>query len=934
MSCDLVVADRSARFAMTPANIGLPYTTSGLLRFFNNLPIHLLKEMFFCAQSLDAEWAERFGMVNRLVGRDNLEATSLELARGIAGKAPLAIQAIKEQLRILEDLQPMSVQAMEQIAELRRRSCESADFSEGWKPLPRDGRQHSAARERCVLTQPRGLKRAKSFAGLHMNHRTRRPFILCATALICSAALGAAPPAGGASSAASLFGFTAEESARQQSLEQRFDSELNPADLSAWMKNLSSQANHVGSPHDKANAEFVREQLKQWGWDAQIEMFYPLYPTLKQHTLELLAPTRFVAALKEPAIPGDATSTRTDAIAPYNVYGADGDITGDLVYLNYGMPDDYKDLARRGVDVKGKIVITRYGVGWRGLKPKLAQEHGAIGCIIYSDPQDDGYAQGDVYPKGGWRPADGVQRGSVADLTLYSGDPLTPGVGATKDAKRLPLSQAKALLKIPVMPISYADAQPLLVALGGPVAPANWRGALPITYHIGPGPAKVHLAISSNWDQTPIYDVIAKIPGSQSPDEWVVRGNHRDGWVFGAWDPLSGHVALLAEAKAIGALLKTGWRPKRTLVYASWDGEEAGLLGSTEWAETHADELRRKAVLYVNTDTNSRGFLLAGGSHTLQRLVNDVAAGVMDPETSVSTEARLRARLLVDGYERGASEREKKIAKVAAGGDLPIAALGSGSDFTPFLQHLGITAVHLAYEGEDEQGGVFHSSYDSFDHYLRFGDPGFVYGIAEAKTVGHVVLRMADAGVLPLQFAGFADTVDGYVSELHGLADQKRKAAEELGKLLDENAFALAGDPTRPVAAPERDPEVPYLDFAPLDNVVARLKKSAKAYDDGYAKLEAGSSKLTVTQSKKLNGLLRGMEGTLMDPRGLPGRDWYKHLIYAPGLYTGYGVKTIPGVREAIEQNQWDLANQYTTITAAVLTTYCERLEQATALLG
>jgi N-acetylated-alpha-linked acidic dipeptidase len=289
---------------------------------------------------------------------------------------------------------------------------------------------------------------------------------------------------------------------------------------------------------------------------------------------------------------------------------------------------------------------------------------------------------------------------------------------------------------------------------------------------------------------------------------------------------------------------------------------------------------------------------------------------------------------LVDGYERGASEREKKIAKVAAGGDLPIAALGSGSDFTPFLQHLGITAVHLAYEGEDEQGGVFHSSYDSFDHYLRFGDPGFVYGIAEAKTVGHVVLRMADAGVLPLQFAGFADTVDGYVSELHGLADQKRKAAEELGKLLDENAFALAGDPTRPVAAPERDPEVPYLDFAPLDNVVARLKKSAKAYDDGYAKLEAGSSKLTVTQSKELNGLLRGMEGTLLDARGLPGRDWYKHLIYAPGLYTGYGVKTIPGVREAIEQNQWDLANQYTTITAAVLTTYCERLEQATALLG
>jgi len=768
-----------------------------------------------------------------------------------------------------------------------------------------------------------------------MHHRIQRPLLLAAFTLLCSATLAATIGAPGArSSGGPLFGFTADESGMQESLEQRFDSDLNPAELSAWMKNLSSEANQVGSPHDKANAEFVRDEFRQWGWDAQIEVFYPLYPTLKQHTLELVAPTKFVAALKEAPVAGDETSSRTDGMGPYNVYGADGDVTGDLVYVNYGMPDDYKDLARRGIDVKGKIAIARYGEGWRGLKPKLAQEHGAIACIIYSDPQGDGYAQGDVYPKGGWRPADGVQRGSVADITVYSGDPLTPGVGATKNAKRLSISEAKTLMKIPVIPISYGDAQPLLAALAGPVAPKSWRGALPITYHIGPGPAKVHLAISSDWGQKPLYDVIARIPGSQKPDEWIIRGNHRDAWVFGAWDPLSGHVDMMAEAKAIGALLKTGWRPKRTLVYASWDGEEPGLLGSTEWAETHADELQHKAVLYLNSDTNSRGFLGVGGSHSLQRLVNDVAAGVKDPETGVTSEERLRAKTLVDGYEKGASEQEKRDARIAAaGGDLAIEALGSGSDFTPFLQHLGITSLSIEYGGESDQAGVYHSNYDSFDHYVRFGDPGFVYGIAEAQTVGRVILRVADADVLPLQFAGFAQAVAGYVSELHELTDQKRKSAEELGRLLDQNAFTLASDPTRRVSAPERDPEVPYLDLAPLDNATARLEKSAKAYDNLFAKLEAGSSKLSPAQSQELDELLRGMEGTLLYARGLPGRDWYKHMIYAPGLYTGYGVKTLPGVREAIEQNHWDEANQYAALTAAALTAYCDRLDQAAALV-
>jgi N-acetylated-alpha-linked acidic dipeptidase len=624
----------------------------------------------------------------------------------------------------------------------------------------------------------------------------------------------------------------------------------------------------------------------------------------------------------------DATSKRTDGVPQFHAFGGDGDVTGDLVYVNYGMPDDYKDLARLGIDVKGKIVLARYGGGWRGLKPKLAQEHGALGCIVYSDPRDDGYFAGDVYPKGGWRSAGGAQRGSVLDMPVRAGDPLTPDIGATKDAKRLAIADAKTILKIPVLPISYGDAQPLLSALAGPVAPVSWRGALPITYHVGPGPAKVHLAVFSNWDTHALYDVIAKIPGAESPDEWVVRGNHHDAWVFGASDPLSGTISLLAEAKAIGALLKTGWKPKRTLVYASWDGEEPGLLGSTEWAEAHGDELRRKAVLYVNSDSNGRGFLSAGGSHSLQRLINEVAQSVKDPQTNVTVRERLKARTLVRGYERGASEQQKTAAKKAAeGGDLSIAALGS--DYSPFLQHLGLASLDIAYGGDEEESGSYHSNYDSFDHYSQFGDPTFAYGVAEAQTIGRIVLRVANADVVPMQFTGFAETLNGYVQELHKLADDKRKNAEELAKLLDQNAFTLASDPKKPVLPPEREPEVPYLDFSKLDNVAARLKKSAKSYDDALA----GNAALNPTQRTELNALLRGLEQALTSQQGLPRRDWYKHLIYAPGLLTGYGVKTVPGVREAIDENLWDEANRYAETTAKALANYCDRLDRATALL-
>ncbi len=751
-----------------------------------------------------------------------------------------------------------------------------------------------------------------------------------AAAGLTAASLSAAA-AGGTSP---MLGFTAADSEQETLLEQKFDAGISADDQSAWNKDMSSAANNVGTPHDKANAETMLKQFQSWGWDAHIETFYVLYPTPKEESLELVGPTTYKAVLHEPQVDGDSTSGLTDnVLPPYNAYGADGDVTADLVYVNYGMPDDYKELARHGVDVKGKIVIARYGAGWRGLKPKLAYEHGAVGCIIYSDPRDDGYWQGDVYPKGAYRSDQGVQRGSVADMPIYPGDPLTPGKGSPKEPGSFNLKDAKTLMKIPVLPISYSDAKPFLMALAGPVAPAGWRGALPFTYHIGPGPAKVHLKVESNWEQKPIYDVIAMIKGSEYPDQWIMRGNHHDGWVLGASDPLSGNVALLNEAKSIGALLKTGWRPKRTLVYASWDGEEPGLLGSTEWAETHADELQKKLVLYFNTDNNSHGFLGVSGSHSLQAMVNQVAKGVADPETGVSVDARARAENETEAFAKGASSDDVELGKLsAAGADLPLGPLGSGSDYTAFLDHLGIASLDAAFFGEGN-GGDYHSLYDSFDHYNRFGDPGFKYGAALSKFDGHVVLRFADADVLPFSYGSFADTVGQYVNQLHALTDGMRAHNDEQDKLIASHAFTLAANPAQTYLPPPVAGPVPYLNFAPLDNALVKLKASAAAYDAAYAAAEMQGFNADANKLGELNRELQGMEQGLLYSGGLPTRPWFKHMIYAAGLYTGYGAKTLPGVREAIEEQQWDTATQYIDVVADTLTRYSSELDKATAQL-
>jgi N-acetylated-alpha-linked acidic dipeptidase len=644
-----------------------------------------------------------------------------------------------------------------------------------------------------------------------------------------------------------------------------------------------------------APAVTVLAQFLDWGWDARIETFEVLYPTPISQTLELVGAQPFKATLTEAPVPGDETSARTkDALPAYVAYQGDGDVTAPLIYINYGMREDYRQLERMGVSVKGKVVIARYGAGWRGLKPKLAQEHGAVGCIIFSDPRDDGYAVEDPYPKGPARPANGVQRGSVADITQYPGDPLTPGVGATALAKRLSIAESPTIFKIPVLPISYADAQHFLAALGGRVAPPNWRGSLPITYHVGGGEeARVHMAVKSDWPLKTIYNVVAVMKGSTYPDQWILRGNHHDGWVFGAADPMSGHIAMMGEAKAIGALAKTGWRPKRTLVYLSWDAEEPMLLGSTEWAETHAAELKEKALVYINSDGNVRGFLYVAGSHSLQHFVNRVAADVTDPETGVSVAARARARMQISGTAPGASEDARDGAKIAsdAARDLPIGALGSGSDYSAFLQHLGIAALNVGFGGEGQVGGVYHSAYDTYEYYSRFGDPGFAYAPVLAKTIGRMVLRMADAEMPSQRYGDFADTVSRYLDQVKKLADTKREAAETQAKMFASNAYRLADDPTKPSKPPTTLKSVPYFNMAPLENAVDRLKRSAKAYDTTLA---AKGGRQSETVKVKLIELARQTEQSLAVDVGLPGRSWYKNLIYAPGRYTGYDAKTLP----------------------------------------
>lgn len=712
-----------------------------------------------------------------------------------------------------------------------------------------------------------------------------------------------------------LLGFDQPSSDSQRALEQKFDSHLDAQDLDSWLREMSRTPHHVGSARGREIVEFIAEHFREWGYDTEIVEYEILFPSPRTRELELVSPGHYVAGLTEDSLPEDpSTSNIEDLLPPYNAYSIDGEVEGELVFVNYGTPADYEILERYGISVEGKIAISRYGGSWRGIKPKLAAEKGAIGTLIYSDPADDGYGAGDTYPQGPFKHESAVQRGSVMDMPTYPGDVLTPFIGATAEAPRLAREDAPTITKIPVLPISYRDALPLLSAMGGEVVPEQWRGGLPITYHMGPGPARVRLKLEFNWDMVTAYNVIAKMIGSESPDQWVIRGNHHDGWNHGAADPLSGLVSLMAEAKALAALAAEGNGPKRTVVYAAWDAEEVGLIGSTEWVEDNAAMLSERAVAYINTDGNSRGFVNIGGSHVLEKMVNEVMRDVKDPQTGVTVAQRKRARLEVEGSAQVRSELKSRT-------DLRISPLGSGSDYSPFLQHLGIASLNIGFGGEARDGS-YHTLYDTYEHFTRFKDPGLVYGVALSQVAGRATLRLANAPRLPFEFKGLADNVSLYMDEIEALTEDMRSQTVSDNARIDSGVYGLALDPTRAIEAPMHKAEVPYFNFAPLQNALAALKDAA----ENYSTLANSGTPASEQENKQLYTT----ERALTDIDGLPGRPWFTHHIYAPGFYTGYGVKTIPGVREAIEERQYELVDEEINAAATVLNRTALQVQQLT----
>jgi N-acetylated-alpha-linked acidic dipeptidase len=712
------------------------------------------------------------------------------------------------------------------------------------------------------------------------------------------------PPAIHSQQEQGIRGFTSDGGTAQRMLERQFRALPDPDRLREYMREITEEPHHAGGPGSRKVAEYILAKFKSWGLDASIEQTEALLPFPTERRLELVAPERFVAMLKEPPVAADRDSADEGQLPTFNAYSADGDVTADLVYVNYGIPEDYEQLRKLNIDVKGKIVIARYGRSWRGIKPKVAWEHGAVGCIIYSDPRDDGYFQGDSYVEGAWRPEQGVQRGSVMDMPVYPGDPLTPGWGSEAGGRKLNRSEAVTLLKIPVLPISYGDALPLLRNLKGVVAPEAWRGALPITYHVGPGPAKVHLKLAFDWQVRPLYNVIARIPGSESPDEWIIHGNHHDAWVNGASDPTSGNVALMETARGLAELLKTGWKPKRTIVFASWDGEEWGLMGSTEWAEKHQEELRRKAVVYINSDSTGKGWLGMSGSHSLQAFVNEVARDVSDPRGSGMSVLEAKRARLADQAKTGA-ERDT----IRSRRDVAIEALGSGSDYTVFLDHLQIASLDLGFSGDGGGVGVYHSVYDSFHWYTNFSDGKFTHGVALSQTMGTALLRLANADVLPFEFRGTAETLRRYV--------------DEIDKLM------ATGSDSEGTASTGRK-----LDLDPLRSALGKLSKAADTYERALTRVPSTTRRaLEAPRLAEINRILYSTERAFRHDAGLPRRPWFKHLAYAPGLYTGYGVKTLPGIREGIEQQQWVEAAAFVPIVAGAITRLADEVDRAASLL-
>lgn len=670
----------------------------------------------------------------------------------------------------------------------------------------------------------------------------------------------------------SIRGFSDEEAKLRQPFEERLRATAESNKIREFMTRMASDPHHAGSPASRAVAEYALEKFKSFGLEARIDTFDAMIPYPTQRLLEVMGPIRYTAKLREGVIKEDPTSSQAGQLPTFNAYSGNGDVTAPAVYANYGLPEDYAYLKSRGIDVKGKIVLVRYGRSFRGIKPKVAAENGAIGCLIYSDPRDDGYFAGDSYPKGAFRPPAGVQRGSVMDLPLYPGDPLTPGKPSVPGVPRLKIEDAKNLQRIPVMPISWEDAKPILEQLEGEMAPVEWRGAIPVTYHLGAGPAVVHLKLQHDNATRPIHDVIAKIKGSVYPDQYVIYGNHHDAWVNGAADPISGAASVLEAARILSKAMAQGWKPKRTIVFALWDGEEYGLVGSTEWVEKNREDLIKNAVAYFNSDTTLRGAMSIQASPSLEKFIEEWMRDYPDPATGKS--------LL--------ESTNKKTFKAGP--------LGSGSDYTAFAHHAGVASLNAGFEGN--MSGVYHSIYDSLRWFQYFGDPDYIFTTAFSGFMATGLARLSDAAVLPFDFGRVTKFVAAQVDEL------------------------------------KKMPKAKGLNWETLDREVDKLGATCRFYGQTMAGVEGKFTSSDKTKLRKLNEAIFQSERALSRPEGLPGRDWYKGLLSAPGKYTGYGAKTLPGIREAIELGKPEEAQQQIKVLAEALSNYAERVRVATKLAG
>ena len=686
------------------------------------------------------------------------------------------------------------------------------------------------------------------------------------------------PPRRQGSGLARIRGFSETASAAEAARERAFKAMPSAKAAEADFDVMTAEPHHVGSPYEIKLADYIAGQLQEFGFGVTRYEYSVLVPWPGERRVEIVAPDTLELQVEEEAIPGDPWAGKPGILPAYNAYSPAGDVTGEIVYVNYGIPADYDELATLGVDVKGKIVLARYGGSWRGIKPKVAAEHGAVGCLIYSDPRDDGYFQGDVYPDGPHRGWGMIQRGSVMDMPRYPGDPSTPGRPSKPGVERLPIERIDTLAKIPVQPMSYRDGVEILKRLKGPVAPEAWRGSLPLTYHVGPGPAKVHLSLQMDYGQRRLINVVGRIAGGEFPDEWIIVGSHRDAWVFGASDSVSGHVSMMSVARAFGEMMKNGWKPRRSILFVSWDGEEPGLLGSTEWVEDLAPELKAKTAVYVNRDAGAGGPFFSGNAvHSLTPFVHELAQSVDSDRPS---------KTLYDVWlehareEKPAKDRQPMLKAPLVG------ALGSGSDYTAFLDHIGVASLDMSLSGPGD-GGTYHSTYDNPAWFKKFIDPQFKFSVLAAQVTGVAVLRLADAELLPFDYESYGRQILEYVNEIEkdatGKAAAESKKVDFAGLKTAAEAFARAG---------------------------ASLKKQ------GDALLAGNRAKAALAG---LNHRMIMAERDLVEPAGLPDRPWFRHTIYAPGLYTGYGVKTIPGVREAVDAGHFTRAAEQAAIVIRAL---------------